>query len=742
MAPELRDQRGIRKLPPSPKVAPWLVYQHGKDRKFQTFYNLCEPLSNKSRNKNNIIPELSNRSFWHKNSNRGWLVVVCDDDTETKEIYGNCYLWNPGSLEIIMLPNILRSLHQDSFFVSHYVRDCVLSFGGTGEGVEGSSSSCCTSHSSSSFGSDANSNDWMDYILLNEDAQENANPDILLYCHPGDREWRKHEFVDAPHTLLSMLYCNGKLYVMCSEGNIHLEIETHHPNDAEKEEILCVSDSIWAEDNFERESVAGLLEWGNVEQSWMESIGEVFLSLEDYVFFLSEYQQLSCLASDLGFSKNCVCYTQDMDMGLYTYTLEDNSILLSVPCPDISSPWLPAGWLMINTTQRATEYKDNVAKDDEEKEDTGEVQSCVMLYDDIVRLISDYLHPVDYIHLRAVCKNYRSLIILRRSYSTRTLKTTDTSPWLFFPNYDQAVYNFINPMHNNESYLMNIPESFQGSRIRFSKGGWLLMSKGKKTLFFYNPFTKSTVKLPDLSDDHCFNFSGISFSSLPTSSDCIVFGISQLAGSDVRTFFIKRGDDRWTNDSFVCSYLPNRKMKQFEADFNNPVFYRGDYYCLDNNGSLGVSTIEHGISWEILANVIPPKCEFIYKTFLVECEGKLLSVLLGHLGKWVRIFRLNDEDTDLVWVEVKHLGRHMLCISNTSCISAIAPTGQMENKIYFPRLHNEGILFYSLDTGMYHSVGSEHSAKDYRDSREKLNCSWIEPNWSEISDHYRHWFNI
>ncbi|KAI3977025.1 hypothetical protein MKX01_008883, partial [Papaver californicum] len=65
---------------------------------------------------------------------------------------------------------------------------------------------------------------------------------------------------------------------------------------------------------------------------------------------------------------------------------------------------------------------------------------------------------------------------------------------------------FVNPMHNNESYLMNIPELFEGSRIRFSKGGWLLMSKGN-TLFFYNPFTKSTIKLPDLSDDHCFKFS-------------------------------------------------------------------------------------------------------------------------------------------------------------------------------------------------------------------------------------------
>lgn len=143
MASELRDhQRGSRKLPPPPKVAPWLVCRHGKDRKFQTFYNLCDPV-NKSYKKR-IIPELSNRTFYQKNSSQGCLVIVCDDDTETKDNYGNCFLWNPVSLEIIMLPNILRSVHQESFFGSHYIRDCVLSFGGAGDGVEGSS---CSSHS-------------------------------------------------------------------------------------------------------------------------------------------------------------------------------------------------------------------------------------------------------------------------------------------------------------------------------------------------------------------------------------------------------------------------------------------------------------------------------------------------------------------------------------------------------------------------------------------------------------------
>lgn len=116
----------------------------------------------------------------------------------------------------------------------------------------------------------------------------------------------------------------------------------------------------------------------------------------------------------------------------------------------------------------------------------------------------------------------------------------------------------------------------------------------------------------------------------------------------------------------------------------------------------------------------------------MECGGELLSVYLGNFGEWVRVFRLDMPES--VWLEVKHLGKHMLCISTASCISALAPNCRMENKIYFPRLHNGEILYYSLETGTYNSLSSSSPA-DFYDSTEYLSCSWIEPNWSETSIH-------
>ncbi|XP_026414874.1 uncharacterized protein LOC113310418 isoform X3 [Papaver somniferum] len=729
-------------LPPlSPRAsAPWLVYQHGKNRKFQTFYNISDNPFNKSYNK--FIPELSGKKFWQKNSHQGWLIGFSIYSRDPKFKYRKLFLWNPASLETIRLPM------EPSDLVRHGrgygIKDCVLS---------SPPQISKTSTGSSSSGKNVDF-DSMVYILY----VNGENLDVLVYCHPGEKKWRKHQFLGGHRRdhLTSMFFFKGKLFIMCSNYG-YIEVAIQHGSDIEDAETLSVSDATGFNYNFLRELVVPGLE-RHRQLYYIESFGEVFQicrfyfprgtyencvtsilvakldfssmtweevkSMDDYVFFLSENTQLSCLASELGLSKGYVYYTaHDEEISLYKYDLEDNSILLPLPCANLSAPCYAPEWLMISATPRfnhSVRTTDHVLGKDEhihkvirvtenrtvdkdgenKKQDVKEARPWIMLSDDhMVWLISNYLHPLDYVHLRGVSKKYRTMLDLRRSSSTRTVQTTDLSPWLVFPKH-QAVYNYINPMHNKENYLMNIPNLLKGFRIRFSKGGWLLLSKGK-TLFFYNPFTRSTVKLPVLPDSyHHYAFTGISFSSLPTSSDCVVFGIGKEFDCDwIEILSIQRGDQSWTHNVYNNVYLhPGREPVYFQLTFNNPVFFCGVFYSLDINGILGVFKFGSGISWEVLAMVAPPNCEFIYKSFLVECDGKLMSVLLGHLGKWVRIFRLNE--TDMIWVEVKHLGQHMLCISNTSCVSAMAPTSRMENKIYFPRLHNEGILYYSLDTGL------------------------------------------
>ncbi|XP_026450981.1 F-box/kelch-repeat protein At1g57790-like [Papaver somniferum] len=221
------------------------------------------------------------------------------------------------------------------------------------------------------------------------------------------------------------------------------------------------------------------------------------------------------------------------------------------------------------------------------------------------------------------------------------------------------------------------------------------MSKGN-SLFFYNPFTKAVIKLPDLPrQDFGYSYRGIAFSSLPTCSDCVVFAIRTYVLDKVHISSIKRGKGKWTIKILDNVYLrPNRTNMRFEPSFNSPIFYDGAFYCLDLNGTLGVFTLENnGTKWEVLSMVPQPNCHSIYSSYLVELEGELLSILLGHSGEWVRCFRLDLAET--IWSEVEHLGRQALFISNTSCTAAIARLVKWRTKLIedtLPYLRSQDIL--------------------------------------------------
>ncbi|KAI3927986.1 hypothetical protein MKW98_023587 [Papaver atlanticum] len=142
-------------------------------------------------------------------------------------------------------------------------------------------------------------------------------------------------------------------------------------------------------------------------------------------------------------------------------------------------------------------------------------------------LVASYLHPLDYVHFRSVCKTIRALMpVSKPMFATTSITTTSNLfPWLVFcGDNNDTIYNFVIPVRNNEYYLLKFSELLLGATICFQKDGWLLMSR-KEILFFYNPFTRETINLPHLPGHH-FS-SSICFCSLPTSANCIIFAIDQ-----------------------------------------------------------------------------------------------------------------------------------------------------------------------------------------------------------------------
>ncbi|KAG8379118.1 hypothetical protein BUALT_Bualt07G0054800 [Buddleja alternifolia] len=95
----------------------------------------------------------------------------------------------------------------------------------------------------------------------------------------------------------------------------------------------------------------------------------------------------------------------------------------------------------------------------------------------------------------------------------------------------------------NDFYYLDFPELIE-AEIRFSKYGWLLMSRGNM-LFFFNPFTKVKMELPPAISP----FVSVSFSLPPTSKDCLVFGIHSTSSTH-STDLDKSGN--------ICIYDPDK----------------------------------------------------------------------------------------------------------------------------------------------------------------------------------------
>ncbi|XP_026453639.1 F-box/kelch-repeat protein At1g57790-like isoform X1 [Papaver somniferum] len=336
----------------------------------------------------------------------------------------------------------------------------------------------------------------------------------------------------------------------------------------------------------------------------------------------------------------------------------------------------------------------------------------------MVELIADYLHPLDYVHFRSVCKANREIMpVVKPTFTSATqiIETTCLSPWLVFSRDDNfTVYNFVNPVHN-ENYLMKFPELLLGATIRYQKGGWLLLSR-EEELSFYNPFTRETMDLPDFPGR--YHMSDISLSSLPTSSDCIIFAIER-SHYGISIFCIRRGKQECDEFEF-----DNACTEKFPAILNTPVLFNGVFYSVGYDGTVGQFNLGDG-TWKPLEK---PGKQFndSYPSYLVEFGEDLLLVKLGYLEMPVRIFRLDFSDME--WVKFESLGRYMLFVSDITCFSAVAPVSRMENKVYFPRLcmNGEGVLFYSLKTGSYQSFGTQHFAKNFCGTEGWLgNCTWI-----------------
>lgn len=281
-------------------------------------------------------------------------------------------------------------------------------------------------------------------------------------------------------------------------------------------------------------------------------------------------------------------------------------------------------------------------------------------------MIAERLNRFDYLHFRATDK-------LFRLGAPPMLRFNDHSlcPLLVFFDKDN-VFTFLHPKHglkykytiklpkldflegntNDDEYLVN--SDFE---ICYSKNGWLLMTLNESCSFFFCPFTKEVRPFKNgpitTRSAKC-----VGFSHCPTSYKCVIVDFDESKPSYYRTPVFRVVDDRASNASSFTF-----KHGYFSAN-RSPTFHNGLFYCLSDNGMLGVIKLtERGASWKEF-NTSQSPCTDAINSFIVECKGNQLSVFEGPFGKWVRVFQLNE--STMTWTKVESLGNHMLFVGNTS----------------------------------------------------------------------------
>ncbi|KAK7332029.1 hypothetical protein VNO80_28775 [Phaseolus coccineus] len=170
-----------------------------------------------------------------------------------------------------------------------------------------------------------------------------------------------------------------------------------------------------------------------------------------------------------------------------------------------------------------------------------------------------------------------------------------------------------------------------GSACLASYEGWLLLF-GQGSLFFFCPFSKAKIELPNCPltevTDHI-----AAFSSAPTAQDCTVAVVNRISFYELQLFMVCRGENVWTKNNFF-GYNLNRIRTAF--------FYEGEgkeIHFLDWENSLIIFNASKSPQW---------KCYYMYPSTDLSSEVLVLSSeVLVLIIQYINIFE-HHNDTGMV----------------------------------------------------------------------------------------------
>lgn len=201
---------------------------------------------------------------------------------------------------------------------------------------------------------------------------------------------------------------------------------------------------------------------------------------------------------------------------------------------------------------------------------------------DILELIASKLFLVDHTNFRSVCNTFRLVApFIKWSEASFKFESQTLFPWFTIPDGNSyAIHNFIDP-HPGSRYLMNVPDYLSDGTVHYSKDGWLLI-RNPNFMFFYHPFRKMVMKLPQEGGHH-FNCMGYGLSSSPTLAKSILVGSSLCS-----IYYLHLVEGSRRNEYQSLDYF------HLKINHNNPIYFGGAFYFLGRDGQLSVFELKDG----------------------------------------------------------------------------------------------------------------------------------------------------
>ncbi|XP_058777033.1 uncharacterized protein LOC131651384 [Vicia villosa] len=391
-------------------------------------------------------------------------------------------------------------------------------------------------------------------------------------------------------------------------------------------------------------------------------------SIKDRMFFVSSLDSsFACQAINPEIEGGRVYIAiEDKDF-VYIYNIEDESLMISQSFSNLPKNRSYSRWIM-----------PNIGISDTLKGENGKVQQ-----------IREKENMYGAIHLKETEEKFALPLDIVEVIAKQIVDVFDYLQFratnrLF--HLADGIFTVVHPKHGLKyKYNIDFPYDefwtwMEDWEICCSKDGWLLLAAGiKRRAFFFNPFTKKQVLSPEL---------------------------------------------RFPIRNTRCVGLSHNI--EFPLYNISPALHNGLFYYLSIKGKLAVIEATRGEEpkWKELVEPQSP-CTGFFDSFLVECNGSLLSVFECCYRKWVKVFKLNE--STMRWIKVESLNNQMLFVGNHTSFSAVAKIPGMENKIYFTRFYDESIVFYCLETNKYHTFGNE--VVNFHHVKEHLNSCWIDPRW-------------